>query len=162
MSVWELDSEIRKNCVAGTELYRQALEAANYIVAPAIKKKPKRSALDSIEEIKRDAKEFDADVDALLERLTALQAPGGPGMGHKIARAVAKYHNLSFQQLISASRFKEFVRARHHAMYEMRENTELSLPAIGRVLGHRDHTTVLHGVRKHAKRIATGDFPDAE
>ena len=38
----------------------------------------------------------------------------------------------------------------------MREETDASLPQIGRALGGRDHTTVLYGLKCHAERMAAG------
>lgn len=45
-------------------------------------------------------------------------------------------------------------RVRQEAMWEIRQRTALSLPQIGRLFGLKDHTTILHGVRAHEKRIA--------
>jgi chromosomal replication initiation ATPase DnaA len=39
-------------------------------------------------------------------------------------------------------------------MWEIRQRTILSTPQIGRALGNRDHTTVLHGIKRHEKRLA--------
>ncbi|MBQ9359192.1 MAG: chromosomal replication initiator protein DnaA, partial [Abditibacteriota bacterium] len=52
------------------------------------------------------------------------------------------------------SRSKEIVAARQTAMYITRETTELSLPAIGKAFGGKDHTTVLHNVKKMEKLLA--------
>jgi chromosomal replication initiator protein len=38
-------------------------------------------------------------------------------------------------------------------MWLLKSMTSLSLPQIGRALGGRDHTTVMHGVRKHESRM---------
>ncbi len=47
------------------------------------------------------------------------------------------------------SRSKHIVAARQEAMYRVRkERTDMSLPMIGRVFGGKDHTTILHAVRK--------------
>jgi chromosomal replication initiator protein len=47
----------------------------------------------------------------------------------------------------------ELVHARQEAMYRLRTEKNLSLSAIGRELGKRDHTTVIHGIKQHKKRI---------
>lgn len=63
--------------------------------------------------------------------------------GRQVADFVAERHGLTFQQLISPHRVTSIVRPRQIAMYVMREVCpHLSLPAIGRLLGGRDHTTM--------------------
>ena len=52
------------------------------------------------------------------------------------------------EQIISGSRRQPLVEARQVAMYVTRNMTNLSYPEIGRVYGNRDHTTVMHAVRK--------------
>ena len=46
---------------------------------------------------------------------------------------------------------------RQIAMYLCREMTSTPLKAIGKLMGNRDHTTVLHGVEKISKEIETSD-----
>lgn len=65
-----------------------------------------------------------------------------------IIEATARYFNLSPEQLLSSKRLRPLVDARQVAMYICRELTDLSLPAIGEAFGGKDHTTVLHAVRK--------------
>jgi chromosomal replication initiator protein len=60
----------------------------------------------------------------------------------------AKYFSLSAADLMSKSRSRPLTQARHIAMYLTRECTGLSLLKIGEICGGRDHTTVLHGIRK--------------
>ena len=60
----------------------------------------------------------------------------------------AKYFSLSTGDLMSKSRSRPLTQARHIAMYLMRECTGLSLVKIGEIFGGRDHTTVLHGIKK--------------
>ena len=60
----------------------------------------------------------------------------------------AKYFSLSTADLMSKSRSRPLTQARHIAMYLTRECTGLSLLKIGEIFGGRDHTTVLHGIRK--------------
>ena len=47
--------------------------------------------------------------------------------------------------------------ARHVAMYLLREDAHLALTLIGRALGGRDHSTVLHGRNRIARLISEGD-----
>jgi chromosomal replication initiation ATPase DnaA len=71
-----------------------------------------------------------------------------------IVEQVAHQHGLVAEQLIGASRLGPIVKARHEAMYRLRNETKLSAPQIARALGRTDHSTVLWGVKRHAERIA--------
>lgn len=69
----------------------------------------------------------------------------------RIIDEVANRNGLKAEQLMARRRLQALVRARHEAFYELYDKTKLSLPQIGRKFG-MDHTTVLHGARKHAAR----------
>jgi chromosomal replication initiator protein len=76
-----------------------------------------------------------------------------PQQEHEIApqlimEQTADYFSLSTGDLVSKSRSRPLTQARHIAMYLMRECTGLSLVKIGEIFGGRDHTTVLHGIKK--------------
>ncbi|GAA5104811.1 chromosomal replication initiator protein DnaA [Bartonella jaculi] len=66
----------------------------------------------------------------------------------EIQRAVARHYNVSKQDLLSNRRTRTVVKPRQVAMYLAKMLTPRSLPEIGRRFGGRDHTTVLHAVRK--------------
>ncbi|MCM5554660.1 chromosomal replication initiator protein DnaA [Pleomorphomonas sp. NRK KF1] len=65
-----------------------------------------------------------------------------------IQRVVSKHYNVSKQDLLSSRRTRSIVWPRQIAMYLAKSLTLRSLPEIGRRFGGRDHTTVLHAVRK--------------
>ncbi|MGZ5828583.1 MAG: chromosomal replication initiator protein DnaA [Xanthobacteraceae bacterium] len=65
-----------------------------------------------------------------------------------IQRVVARRYNVSRSDLLSSRRTANVVRPRQVAMYLAKTMTLRSLPEIGRRFGGRDHTTVLHAVRK--------------
>lgn len=65
-----------------------------------------------------------------------------------IQRVVARQYNVSRGDLLSSRRTANVVRPRQVAMYLAKTLTLRSLPEIGRRFGGRDHTTVLHAVRK--------------
>ena len=65
-----------------------------------------------------------------------------------IQRIVARQYNVSRADLLSSRRTANVVRPRQVAMYLAKILTLRSLPEIGRRFGGRDHTTVLHAVRK--------------
>jgi chromosomal replication initiator protein len=65
-----------------------------------------------------------------------------------IQRLVANHYNVSKADILSSRRTASVVRPRQIAMYLAKALTPRSLPEIGRRFGGRDHTTVLHAVRK--------------
>ncbi len=65
-----------------------------------------------------------------------------------IQRVVSRHYNVSKSDLLSARRTRTIVRPRQIAMFLAKMLTPRSLPEIGRRFGGRDHTTVLHAVRK--------------
>ncbi|MDD9911184.1 MAG: chromosomal replication initiator protein DnaA [Ahrensia sp.] len=65
-----------------------------------------------------------------------------------IQKVVARHYDVSKNDLLSNRRTRVIVRPRQIAMYLSKMMTPRSLPEIGRRFGGRDHTTVLHAVRK--------------
>jgi chromosomal replication initiator protein len=78
-----------------------------------------------------------------------------------IQRVVAHQYNVSRSDLLSSRRTANVVRPRQVAMYLAKILTLRSLPEIGRRFGGRDHTTVLHAVRK-IEALANNDQALAE
>ena len=66
----------------------------------------------------------------------------------EIIRKVADHYNLRMTDLISARRARVIARPRQVAMFLSKMLTSKSLPEIGRRFGGRDHTTVIHAVKK--------------
>ncbi len=66
----------------------------------------------------------------------------------EIQRVVADYYNLRISELLSPRRSRNIARPRQVAMYLAKQLTARSLPEIGRKFSGRDHTTVIHAVRK--------------
>ena len=71
-----------------------------------------------------------------------------------IIAQVSAFCKVKQSDIHSKSRKKEFVAARHMTMYLMQKYTKASQSQIGRHLGGRDHTTVLHACTKFEKRLA--------
>ena len=65
-----------------------------------------------------------------------------------ILKATSEVFDFTLDQITSGSRRRPLVDARQIAMYVTRHMTDLSYPEIGRAFGNRDHTTVIHAVRK--------------
>ncbi len=66
----------------------------------------------------------------------------------EIIRKVADHYNIRMTDILSARRARSVARPRQVAMYLAKSLTSRSLPEIGRRFGGRDHTTVIHAVRK--------------
>jgi chromosomal replication initiator protein len=67
-----------------------------------------------------------------------------------IQKTVADYYKIKIADMYSKKRPASIARPRQIAMYLAKELTQKSLPEIGELFGGRDHTTVLHAVRKMA------------
>jgi chromosomal replication initiator protein len=66
---------------------------------------------------------------------------------------VAEYYGISVREMVSKRRDKHIVFPRQVAMYLIREEIAMSLPAIGMVFGGKDHTTVLHSYEKISNEV---------
>ncbi len=66
----------------------------------------------------------------------------------EIQRKVSEHFNIRLSDMIGPKRMRTIARPRQIAMYLSKELTARSLPEIGRRFGGRDHTTIMHGVRK--------------
>jgi chromosomal replication initiator protein len=66
----------------------------------------------------------------------------------EIQKRVAEHYNIRLADMHSARRARAVARPRQVAMYLCKQLTPRSLPEIGRKFGGRDHTTVMHAVRK--------------
>jgi chromosomal replication initiator protein len=78
-----------------------------------------------------------------------------------IQKQVAAHFNIRLADMYSARRARSIARPRQVAMYLAKQLTSRSLPEIGRKFGGRDHTTVMHAVRK-VEELRDGDSSFAE
>ncbi len=92
---------------------------------------------------------LDAARKALSDLLVRREAPG---LG-AIIEAVAEHYGISAADITGRSRAARVAEPRQVAMYLMREDTDASLPAIGALIGGRDHTTVIYGCEKIARLV---------
>ncbi|CCQ71995.1 chromosomal replication initiator protein DnaA [Magnetospira sp. QH-2] len=79
----------------------------------------------------------------------------------EIQKKVAEHFNIKMADMHSARRARAVARPRQVAMYLSKQLTSRSLPEIGRKFGGRDHTTVMHAVRK-VDELCDGDAGFAE
>lgn len=70
-----------------------------------------------------------------------------------IINTVANYYAISPDDIISKKRDLKTSRARHIAMYLLRQQNHCNLTEIGKILGNRDHSTIIHGCAKIASEI---------
>jgi len=73
----------------------------------------------------------------------------------EIQRKVAEHYNIRLADMIGPKRVRTIARPRQIAMYLAKQLTMRSLPDIGRRFGGRDHTTIMHGVRRIEELMAT-------
>ncbi|MBZ1356641.1 MAG: chromosomal replication initiator protein DnaA [Candidatus Nealsonbacteria bacterium] len=75
----------------------------------------------------------------------------------KIIKAVAQFYDIKEKDMLDVSRKKEIVRPRQITMYLLRKELSCSFPFIGRKLGGKDHTTVIHSCDKIEKEIKNNE-----
>jgi chromosomal replication initiator protein len=73
----------------------------------------------------------------------------------EIIDTIAHFYNLDKELIYEKTRRKEIVRARQVAMFLLREDFNISFPLIGRKMGGRDHTTVIHSCEKIKHEVET-------
>lgn len=91
----------------------------------------------------------------------AVEAPAAPAEtpARKILNEVAEKHKMPVGAFRSKSRTMPFINLRHEACYRLSTELGFSLMQIGRLMGNRDHTTVLNAIRRHKKILAEGYKP---
>ena len=77
----------------------------------------------------------------------------------KILMEVAEKHKMPVAAFRSKSRTLPFINLRHEACYRLSTELGFSLMQIGRLMGNRDHTTVLNAIRRHKKILVEGYKP---
>ena len=114
-----------------TSNVRELEGALNRIIASAIFL-GKEVTVDSVREVL-------ADLVRASDRMLTIE---------EIQKKVANHYDIKFSDMFSSKRSKNIAVPRQIAMYLCKQLTSMSLPDIGRGFGGRDHTTVLHAVRK--------------
>ena len=71
-----------------------------------------------------------------------------------IISTVAEHFDLSPADIMGSKRVSKIVHPRQIAMYLCREMTDVSLIVIGKCMGNRDHTTIMHGIEKIEKELS--------
>jgi chromosomal replication initiator protein len=71
----------------------------------------------------------------------------------EMAMEVAEKHGVTLEDLQGPSRTQKLATARQEAMARIYATGRYSTTQVGRFFGGRDHTTVMHGCRAHARRL---------
>ena len=74
-----------------------------------------------------------------------------------IIEVVTEHFNISMDQMVSKSRSSDIARPRQIAMFLCNKMTDSSLDVIGSFLGGRDHSTIIHGIKKIKEEYETND-----
>lgn len=74
-----------------------------------------------------------------------------------IINVVAEHYGITPDDIVSKKRNSEFVLPRQVAMYLIRNLTATSLISVGKILGKKDHTTIIHGVNKITEELQTNE-----
>jgi chromosomal replication initiator protein len=104
----------------------------------------------------RDAQPSLSEVKASLRKLLG-NNPSQQQVKHTastlLMEVVCQTFAISKEELLGSKRTKELVHPRHLTMYLLKHEAGLTYPAIGKELGGRDHTTIMHGVEKITKDL---------
>lgn len=90
-----------------------------------------------------------------------VKAPAEPAEtpARKILSEVAEKHGMPLTAFRSKSRTMKFIQCRQEACYRLSKELRFSLKQIGRLMGHRDHTTVMNAINGYKKILAEGYKP---
>lgn len=147
----------------------QRINAAGRLAQWEMNRAAREAIRQAAEDLERARMERDAARDERRAALLRLEAerlrssspePGllpSPPSVRMIMDAVCEHFGVSRRDLLSARRTRTIVRPRQVVAFLGKELTNRSLPELGRLLGGRDHTTVIHAVRKVGELIAAGD-----
>jgi hypothetical protein len=117
--------------------------------APTVHSGPYPDPLDSPPPVKAPEPEEPAEAPPVTAELPS----------RKILMEVADKHNMPVASFRSPSRKMPFVNMRHEACYRLSTELGFSLSQIGRLMGHRDHTTIMNAIRRHKKILVEGYKP---
>jgi hypothetical protein len=135
--------------VATERLLERLREHHDYsVMAPVVAKPPIPEVVEEVVEVERKP---------LVEIVSEIIAEPAHLTVEKIQRTVCQHYNIRKNDLLSSRRKASVVHPRQVGMYLTKLLTTRSFPDIGRRFGGKDHTTVLHAVRRIETKIKT-DF----
>ena len=74
-----------------------------------------------------------------------------------IIEVVSEHYNITVDQMISKTRSNDIAKPRQIAMYLCKNMTDSPLDSIGELLGGRDHSTIIHGIRKVTEKYESNE-----
>ena len=74
-----------------------------------------------------------------------------------IIEVVSEHFQISLDQMISKNRSSDIAKPRQIAMYLCKNMTDIPLDTIGSLLGGRDHSTIIHGIKKISEEYETNE-----
>ena len=95
------------------------------------------------------------DLEATEELLGAPEDSGVYSDPDEIIQKVAGYYQITIEDLKGKSREQKYATPRQVAMFILREDSKINLSSIGKLFGGRDHSTVLHAIRRIQTDAAT-------
>ena len=94
-------------------------------------------------------------VELAKQALSPLHEPSSRPSPDEILKAVCKHFHLPLNQITGPSRARDITYARHIAMYLLRHSSQRPLAEIGKLLGNRDHSTVLSGCLRIKRELTS-------
>ncbi len=79
-----------------------------------------------------------------------------------VVEKIARFFEIEPESIYEKTRRKEVVKPRQLIMYVLREDFQISYPAIGQKMGGRDHTTVIHSCEKIKKDLKNDSVLEEE
>lgn len=148
---WSVDPLLAGLCRAHPKDIPSAL--AKRLMKATEESRERQRAMDALileQEAEREKRRHLAELTKEIKEIEYAQSPI-----KTIRAAVCAAYGVSLQDLLSQRRTRDLTLPRHVAYYLAKELTHFSLPMIGRHMGGRDHTTILHGCRKIAAKLLT-------
>lgn len=99
----------------------------------------------------------DITMDIAVKELQNIISPDKPReiTAQLIVEVVSEHFGITVDQIMSKSRSNDVAKPRQITMYLCKQMTDLPLDSIGQLLGGRDHSTVIHGVKKVSDEISS-------
>lgn len=101
----------------------------------------------------------DITIDIAMKELQNIITPDKPReiTPQLIIEVVSEHFQISLDQMISKNRSSDIVKPRQIAMYLCKNMTDIPLDSIGALLGGRDHSTIIHGIKKISEEFENND-----
>lgn len=129
------------------------LESGNALVSHDLRKAQIECGL-----LKKTVADQQAAIDKLITEIDSnLNLAGAVPSIRRVVETVCTFYGFKLTAMCGGSRLGSLSRARHVAMYLTRELTGKSFPIIGRAMGDRDHTTIMHGHHQITRRLQTDE-----